>query len=99
MLLDAPQVGSGRLGPTPTALAGSVGIHVALVAWMFFGPSLQTRPAAAPKNLYQEVIEPQEKKLVWYNFRDKLPQVSPLERKGVSRPPKSDTKTKQQTIV
>src|SRR5205085_1982227 len=40
-----------------------------------------------------------EKKLVWYSFRDKLPQVSPLERHGMSRPPRTDRTTAQQTIV
>ena len=50
-----------------------------LVGWMFFGPSLGSRPPEPRKNIYQQLIEPNEKKLVWYNFRDKLPEVSPLE--------------------
>jgi TonB family protein len=99
MLFDA-QPGTGRRGPKPSALAGSVGLHSALVAWMFFGPSPGSRTPAEPaKNPYQQLIAGNEKKLVWYNFRDKLPQVSPLERHGISRPPRSDMKTSKQTIV
>src|ERR1700756_4875591 len=99
MLLDGPQLATRR-GPKPSALSLSVGLHAALVAFMFFGPSLGWRaPRPQPKNAYQQLIAGSEKKLVWYNFHDKLPQVSPLERKGISRPPRSDTKQAKQTIV
>jgi TonB family protein len=98
MLLDA-QHKPRSLGPSPSSLAGSVGLHVLLVTWMFFGPSISSRPPAPPKNIYQQLIEPNEKKLVWYNFRDKMPEVSPLQRHGISRPPRSDQKTEKQTIV
>jgi len=98
MLLDA-QDGKRRSGPSPTSLASSVALHTLLVSWMFFGPSVSGKPPAPPKNIYQQLIEPNEKKLVWYNFRDKLPQVSPLERHGISRPPRTDRKAEKQTIV
>jgi TonB family protein len=99
MLLDA-QDGKRGIGPSPTSLTSSVGLHVLLVGWMFFGPSLSgTRPPEPQKNIYQQLIEPNEKKLVWYNFKDKLPQVSPLQRHGPSRPPRTDRKTDRQTIV
>ena len=37
MLLDA-QHKPRSLGPSPSSLAGSVGLDVLLVTWMFFGP-------------------------------------------------------------
>src|SRR5947209_6168226 len=99
MLLDV-QYGSRGAGPTPKSLAGSVGLHTLLIGWMFFGPSLGGGlPPVPPKNIYQQLIEPNEKKLVWYNFREKMPQVSPLERHGSSRPPKTEQRTDKQTIV
>src|SRR5579871_3867861 len=99
MLLDSPQIGTTR-GPQPKALTGSLALHAALIGWMFFGPSLGTcTPQQAPKNAYQELIAGNEKKLVWYNFRDKLPEVSPLERHGISQPPRSQAKSAKQTIV
>jgi len=99
MLLD-PQDAKHALGPSPRSLVCSVGLHAALIGWMFFGPSLGGgRPPEPTKNIYQQLIEPNEKKLVWYNFKDKLPQVSPLERHGMSRPPRTERKTEQQTIV
>jgi TonB family protein len=99
MLLDAQHSTRRRTGPSPSSLVGSVGLHVVLIGWMFFGPSLGGRPPQPAKNIYQQLIEPNEKKLVWYSFRDKLPQVSPLERHGISRPPRTERTTEKQTIV
>jgi TonB family protein len=87
-----------RTGPAATSLAGSVGLHVALIGWMFFGPKLEFTPEQKPQSTYQQLIAPQEKKLVWYSFRNKLPEVSPLERRGISREPRAERKTAQ-TIV
>ena len=88
-----------RLGPSPASLASSVVLHASLIGWMFFGPSLSTSPTPPEKNIYQQLIEPNEKKLVWYNFKEKLPEVSPLERRGISRPPRTQRRTDKQTIV
>ena len=99
MLLDSPQIGTTR-GPQPKALTASLVLHAALIGWMFFGPSLGgPAPQQPQKNAYQQLIAGSEKKLVWYSFKDKLPEVSPLERKGISQPPRSDTKAAKQTIV
>src|SRR5206468_68234 len=92
MLLDT-QDAKHAIGPTASSLVSSVVLHSALVGWMFFGPSLGGRPPEPARNVYQQLIEPNEKKLVWYSFRDKLPRVSPLERHGMSRPPRTDRKT------
>ena len=39
-----------------------------------------------PRSLYDQVIKPHEHELVWYSFRQKLPEVSPIE-KPEDRPP------------
>jgi hypothetical protein len=50
-----------------------------------------------PRSLYDQVIKPHEHELVWYSFRQKLPEVSPL-KKPDDRPPGAELKSPQ-TIV
>src|SRR6476659_1428682 len=97
-MLNAPQDGK-RFGPSPSSLVGSITLHSVLIGWMFLGPQFAARPPAPEKNIYQQLIEPNQKKLVWYNFREKLPEVSPLERRGISSPPRADKRAGKQTNV
>src|SRR5690348_5755318 len=87
----------------PRSFGLSLALHSAVVAWMFLGPPLDSprrKPAPAQaRNLYEQAIAPYEKKIIWYNFRDKLPEVSPVKRRGDKRPPKVAEKTGKQTVV
>jgi TonB family protein len=58
-------------------------------------------PAPKPKaqSAYQREIAPHEKKLVWYRFNEKLPEVSPTQSKADPRPPRALVKHPKQTIV
>lgn len=85
-----------RFGPSPQALAFSAAIHGAILSWVVFGPPLETEK---PKSLYQQVIAGKERKLIWYRFRDRLPEVSPAGKKGSLTAPQVETKIKGQTIV
>jgi TonB family protein len=79
------------------SFAASLGLH-AFVFWFFvLAPAAQREPESK-KSLYAQVFAPHEKTLIWDRFRDKLPEVSPLERKGVSRTPRADVASRQ-TIV
>src|SRR5215468_8311580 len=85
-------------GPRPAPVATSLLIHGALLAWVAFVP----RAATKPLSLYQREIAPHEKKLVWYRFNEKLPEVSPAKtepgpvRATVKRPKQAITaRTKQ----
>src|SRR5262249_2844424 len=68
MLLNPPAT---RRGPRAAPVAFSLTVHLTVLAAVAFGP----RPAKR-ESAYQREIAPNEKKLVWYHFRDKLPDVS-----------------------
>lgn len=85
-----------RFGPRPLPIAFSLLVHGGLLALVALGPAPPTR--ARPRSLYDQVIKPREHELVWYSFRQKLPEVSPLE-KPDDRPPGAELKSPDQTIV
>jgi len=60
-----------------------------------FGPP----PAPRQESLYRREIAPHEKKLVWYRFSKKLPEVSPPKQKAAARPVRAEVKHPDQTIV
>ena len=78
------------------SFVASAGLHGALVTWMMLGPSL-----AAPeprKSLYEQEIQPNEKKIVWYALKEKLPDITPSDAPMDARPPRARDLAKQ-TIV
>ena len=58
--------------PKPAAFAVSLLSHGLILAWVASGPVYEQ-----PKSLYAQAIAPHASKLIWYDFRDKLPDVSP----------------------
>jgi TonB family protein len=78
-------------------LFSSLLIHGLVLGWVAWGPERGSEEK--PRSLYDQVIAPHEKQLVWFSFRDKLPDVSPLERHGISQPPEARVKVPQQQIV
>jgi hypothetical protein len=58
----------------PVSFVLSAAFHGAVVAIMALAP---TREESAEDRIYEEVIRPQERKLIWYDFRKKLPDVTP----------------------
>jgi TonB family protein len=68
---------------------------MSLVALVAFAP----RPSPKPQSAYQREIAPHEKKLIWYRFKDKLPEVSPPKQAAVPRRPRALVKHPTQTIV
>lgn len=85
------------VSPRPLPLLSSLLIHGMVLGWVAWGPP--ERPEERPRSLYAQVIAPNEKKLVWFSFREKLPEVSPLERHGISQPPEAQVKASRQEIV
>jgi TonB family protein len=65
---------SGQLRKA-SSFSASAAIHGSLLAWLLF--SAATRTAPRPRTIYEQEIQPFEKHLVWYNLRDKLPDVKP----------------------
>lgn len=80
--------------PRPAPFALSVLTHGVILAWVASGPV-----AEESKSLYKRVIAPHASKLVWYSFREKLPNVSPAEPRNAAQPPRAEFKIASQEIV
>lgn len=95
MLGDARGAPLTRSGPRPVPVIVSLALHGALLALVAFTPP----PGASgkPQSLYEQVIKTHEHELVWYSFRQKLPEVSPAENQ--TAPPGEEAKLQDQTIV
>ena len=75
----------------------SLAIHAAVLAWVAAGPVREAAKKAP--SLYDVAIRPYEKHIVWYSVRDKLPEISPIERRGPSRPPRAEHKAAQAVVA
>jgi TonB family protein len=72
----------------------SFALHAAALAYVTMPPNRQAPP---PATAYDRFIKPNEKKLVWYRFKDKLPESKPEEKsKG---PAKAAVKAGRQNLV
>jgi TonB family protein len=78
----------------PAPFAFSLLTHGLILAWVASGPVQEK-----PRSLYAAVIAPHASKLVWYNFREKLPPVSPPEMRKTAKPPRVEAKIAAQEIV
>src|SRR5580700_10305878 len=78
----------------PASFAVSLLTHGAIFAWVASGPIHER-----PESLYHQTIAPHESKLVWYDFRQKLPDVSPAGTPTASRRPRAEVKIASQEIV
>ncbi|MBI3471535.1 MAG: TonB family protein [Candidatus Solibacter usitatus] len=78
------------------SFAASFLLHATVFSLVVFGPP--SRSAGEKQSVYAQVFAPREKKLFWYRFRDRLPEVSPSEHKGISEPPRGEAQNPQ-TIV
>ncbi|MBZ5595255.1 MAG: energy transducer TonB [Acidobacteriia bacterium] len=82
-----------RNGPRPQPIAFSLVAHAGILSMVALGPP----PGAGRHTLYEQVIKPREHELVWYSFREKLPEVSPAE--ITQQPAGAEFKSPNQTIV
>jgi TonB family protein len=80
--------------PRPAPFAISLLSHGLLLAWVASGPVHEEEPT-----LYQQAIAPHASKLVWYRFREKLPDVSPTAGRPAVKPPRVEFKLPSQEIV
>src|SRR4051812_28591043 len=73
------------------AVSGSV--HGVLLLWVALG----SVPVERKRSLYEQEIQPFEKKLVWYNLSERLPDVSPTA-SGEKRPLRARDRSKQTMV-
>ncbi len=71
----------------------SLGVHLLVAAWLLT-PWL---PAKSP-SAYDQMIRPHETRLVWYTFKNKLPDVSPPKPRAEDRPLKAEALSKQSIV-
>ena len=65
----------------------SAGIHGSVLAWVALGP---VWPASVQStSLYDQVMRADEHRIVWYNLRDRLPDVDPASAHKDARPPRA----------
>ena len=83
-------------GPRWAPLACSAAAHAGVFAAAIWIPGRALAPQ--PPSVYQQVLAPRARKLVWYRFNNRLPQVSPLERHGPSRQTRAEVKHPQAIV-
>jgi len=85
-----------RSGPRPQPIALSLVAHAGILALVVLGPASST--SRRSRSLYDQMIKPREHQLVWYSFRQKLPEVSPPDMHN-SQPAGAEIKSLDQTII
>jgi TonB family protein len=70
------------------SFAASACLHGGVLAWVVLGGGLPERV------LYDEPLQPHDKKIIWYRFSDKLPEIAPAATKD-SRPMRARVKSPQ----
>jgi TonB family protein len=80
---------------TPSGRIISLILHGGFAVWLVLWPSedLKKSPTA-----YEQLIKGKEAKIVFYQFKDKLPDVKPV-KKSDSRPPRAEVKIAKQSII
>jgi TonB family protein len=81
----------------PDALAVSLLLHVAVFFALINAPEIKLPKAS--KSAYQQAIAGKEDKLVWFKFKDKLPDVAPSRARPESKPLKAALKAPQNIVA
>src|SRR6266568_1015851 len=80
-LVIRSQPGSLR---SATSFGLSAAVHGSILAWLALSPGRAPEPRLS---LYEMEVKPNERHIVWYNLRERLPDVTPVEaRRDPSRP-------------
>jgi TonB family protein len=85
-----------RSGPRPLPIGFSLLAHAGLLSFVALSPA--PSGARRPLSLYDELIKPREHELVWYSFRQKLPEVSPSQDQN-PQPSGVERELRDQTLV
>jgi TonB family protein len=79
-------------GPRTVPVIGSIAAHAIFFVWLFSAPPPKSQSA------YDQLIKPREDHLVWYNFKRKLPDVSPMSKAAQNQPLKAEILEKQSIV-
>lgn len=79
-----------------SSFAASVGVHVLGIAALL-GVNFSTKEPERP--VYNELIKPNEHKILYYDFRTKVPDIAPLKRVGRAPDPRGAVLSRQTIIA
>jgi TonB family protein len=96
MLLNGSVTESGANGPAPLSIGFSVLLHACILALLAGARGIQL---PKPRTAYQQLIQAQEHKLVWYHFKEKLPEIKPSHASADHRPLRAEVRLRDQSIV
>jgi TonB family protein len=86
-----PRARSGR------SFAVSGCLHGCVLAWVILGGTGSPRERA--QSIYDREIRPNEKRIVWYSLRQKLPDITPAETHRDARPARARVKAPQTMVA
>src|ERR1035437_5408189 len=72
-------------------------VHGCVLAWVIWGGTPQPRERA--QSIYDREIRPNEKRIVWYSLREKLPEIAPANTQADARPPRARVKAPQTMVA
>jgi hypothetical protein len=78
--------------PRPSSFVLSILFHAVVVGGLLLLPRMDSEEQAHKRPIYDELIRPEEKRLVWYSAPKKLPEVSAQERIGTFPKPRAPEK-------
>ena len=85
--------GSSRRWRQASSFGISGSFHALLLVWLVWAAA--TQQAEPSPTLYDLAVKPYEKHIVWYNLREKLPNIKPAEPGSASQSPRARVKFKQ----
>jgi TonB family protein len=83
-------------GPAPLSIGFSILIHACVLSLIAGARGIQL---PKPQSAYQQMIQGKEHKLVWYHFKEKLPEIKPAQSHADHRPLRAEVKIPNQSIV
>ncbi len=83
----------------PVSFMASISLHGAVILGLGLIPSYQDEPSASKRPIYDELIRPSERRIVWYNYRQPLPDVTAAKRVGTFPKPRGLEPSKQAIIA
>src|ERR1039457_5154588 len=72
-------------------------VHGCVLAWLFWGGTGQ--PRARAQSIYDREIRPNEKRIVWYSLREKLPEIAPADTEADARAARARVKAAQTMVA
>src|SRR3954447_4130293 len=87
-------IGAKQRRRNPLSFGVSGCVHGGVLAWVILSGMREPRA----KSIYDQEIRPNEKKIIWYSLREKLPDISPPQPQADTRPERAKLKAPQTMV-